>query len=168
MADTYEISGSFKAIAQAALTKTDDTGNEGRFEVQQPNGGFSLAFVDGSASMEVDDMYNAQLTIAGSSSVSIDLSGSTYFNVWGVALAWASLKIAMVQAADANGNTVTVGGGTNPVIDSCEPVPAKGAIALMAPDAGFPVAGGSTDIFKITNNHTAAVTVDVLLIGVKA
>ena len=172
MATTYALSGKAQISMQAGLAKTDGTANVGTFDVTGSAGRFSWTLADGTGASEANDLYSAQLSIAASSAASLDLNavaGTPTENVWGVDITWASVKAIFIKADATNGDTITLGGGSNNIIATNEPIPAGGSIALFAPVAGWTVTAATADILTITNNDSGdAAIVDVFLIGVKA
>jgi len=169
MATTYEIqAGSISAAYAVQLEKTDDAGTTGTYNASGSNAEFAWSVADGTGANQVDDLAVIRVSLGIGGTGTIDLSG-TDTNVFNTAITWAKLKSIMVKADSTNGDTVTVGGGANHVIDAFEPIPAGGAAFFAAPSAGLTVTAGTGDIINFTNNDGAATAiVDVYLTGVKA
>ena len=170
-ANTYEIqAGSILAQFRVQLKKTDTNGpgTTGIYDASGSGGKFSASITDGTGNNQINDLAVMRISIADGATEAVDLTGSTYFNVFNVALTWAKLKFVMIEAAATNTTNVTPGGGGTPVIASAPAITPSGAFFYANPISGLTVAAGSTDLLNLVNGAGAAAVVDVLLGGVKA
>mgnify|MGYP000908912070 CR=1 FL=1 len=160
----------------ASLNGTISLNTALRYEGSNPYGGprfdsalaLSHSIGAGVGANQADVFYQSEHTISSGGSLAIDLTSD--LDAAGVAMAMVELVGVVVFnrsiAGTDNSTSLTVGGGTHPVISSITVNPG-GILYMLAPDASglAAVADGSTDKLNIVNGAGAAATVQVVLIG---
>lgn len=146
---------------------------------QQFNEGASavpdIILAQGTASGQADTVYSTRLTIAASSSTTIDLAGSgaTLTDPFGTAISFLHVKAVYIRAAAANTNDVVVGNAaSNPFVGPMAgttpttAVKPGGVLMWVHPTTGFAVVDGSNDQLKIANSSSGTgVTFDITIVG---
>lgn len=115
--------------------------------------------------------YGAARSIAGSGTDVLDLAG-VLTDAFGATLTFTKVKAIVVLPAAANGSTLKLGGGTNPIVSlfgaGTDKITLRpgGLFVLVATDAtGYAVIATTGDNITITNDHASAATYDILIVG---
>ena len=126
--------------------------------------------------IEVNDWIRTRVTLAATTTVSVDLIGSAYQNPFGVNLAFTAIKaiFAVLVTPDgskkfrigpqnvANAAQLCFGGvGAQAYIESCWYVP------LIGPPAGWAITAGTADLLPLYNPGGSSIDVDLVVIGKK-
>lgn len=133
--------------------------------------GYSVnkTFSNGSGTTQVADLvYHASRTLSSAATENLDLAGSLT-DAFGTTLTFVRVKSILIENTSAS-MTLTLGGDANsvPFFDpatSTVSIPPSGAVALVAPLAGWPVAAGTGDILKMTNSTGTATTYKIWVVG---
>jgi hypothetical protein len=129
----------------------------------------------GTASGKADLVYHAQRTITASSSETLDFAGSLT-DSFGATLTFVKVKAIFIKASSGNTNDVVVGNTaatqfTGPLGGATHTIAVapNGVLLVSAPNAGWAVGAGSTDMLKIANSAGgSSVTYDIVVIGTSA
>ncbi len=132
-------------------------------------------FTPGTTTGKADKLFASTRTLAASATENLDLA-AVLTDPLGGTLTFVKVKAIYIKAADANTNSVVVGGAatntfTGPFVDATDQIsiPPGGAILLMHPGAGWTVTAATGDILKVTNSSSGTgVTYDVVIIGTSA
>lgn len=137
---------------------------------------FGLSTTNGTGAAGTADLiYFSQLTIAASSSTSLDLSGSLT-DVFGSTISMARLKVLYIShLTTTTASSITVGNATNPVnlfsaATTTISIRNGGLMAYGDTGAtGVAITGGSSDQLKIANaDGSATATVALVAVGSSA
>lgn len=124
---------------------------------------------DTAASVSTKMFFDTR-TLAASANESLDLAGGLT-DASGATLTFTEIHAIYVRAADANVNSVQVGGGSNPFIgpfaDATDRISVgPGDVALLTSTAGWAVTAATADILRLGNSSSgSAVTYDIVVIG---
>lgn len=131
-----------------------------------------LHLLTGTTAGKADLMFSDTRTLSAAASEELDLAGGLS-DPFGAALTFVKVVAIMIIAAEANTNSVVVGGAasnafTGPFADSSDKVavPPGGCLLLTAPSAGWTVTAATGDLLKIANSAgSTSVTYDVIIVG---
>lgn len=162
------LSGSITAVVDLAEVKALDLGSAS-FPIRKSA---TWSVLTGTGSGLADMVWTDQVSIAGSATLSLDLSG-TLAGMYGN-LVFVKLKAILVAAAAANVNNVNVvrpAAGV-PFLGAAAdlvPVMPGGIFLWVAPAGGVAVTAATADIIELTNSAAGAdVVADVVLVGTSA
>ena len=171
MARTYSLSGSITAAVQCTLTQTNEAALTADAEVRGSAAQQVWSVTDGTGDDQADDIFATKVTIAASGTYTVDLdSGSSEENDFGVALDWASCKMIFVRHDGTAGNgTVTVGGGSNPVLtNALEAMQPGDCDLIIRKEDGITVDATHKNILITNNDSSNANDVTIICAGVKS
>jgi hypothetical protein len=131
-------------------------------------------FKDGDGAGEADASYSERFVLSAGGSEVIDLGGLS--DDLGSPVVLAAVKFLVVQAAAANAASATLRPNTaepwlEPFVgaDDTVRIPPGGALVLANPAAaGWPVTENVADKLLLANPGAAAITVDLMVVGVAA
>lgn len=136
-----------------------------------------ITLTDGTGATQADRLYQAQGTIAASSSVDLDLAGSLV-DLFGSTITFVRIKGLYIAAATGNTNNVVVGAAaTNQwatLLNTTGTIQIRpGACALFIAGStdtvGWTVTAGTGDLLRLTNGGAGStVTYDIAIIGASA
>lgn len=133
----------------------------------------SRMLAGGTSTNQADRVLHRRITIAAGADEVVDMQAD--LDPYGNAAGLVEWRIFAVQAAAANGSTVSIApNGATPYTDLVGPsgtlaVPAGGVVILTATTDGQKPITGSAKKLEITNDDgSAAAVVDVLVVGVSA
>jgi hypothetical protein len=177
---TFSVTGSGKYSAAANASGRSDSLNIGQngFDFSLPNLVYGTAnTLDSSGRLSCNDWYLDSFSIAGTTTASIDVSGSgSYTNPFGTTLAFTSIRCigVAIQSPDgalkvrvgpqnvANAAQLWFGGvGATAYEETCW------GVLKLSPPAGWAITAGTGDLIVINNPGATAVTVAVFIAGVK-
>lgn len=144
-------------------------------KVAKIQAGIALALANGTADDQADMIWSDTRTIAASGTDDLDLAGSLV-GAFGNTLTFAKIKAIFVIADDGNTNNVVIGAaaatqfvgpfGANTHTVAVRP---GGFTAFAAPNAGWTVGAGATDLLRIANSSSGtSVTYKIIIIGTSA
>lgn len=176
------LTGVGKYNASAGISSLADQINLGQnsFGVTLPQLAYGTAatYTAAGNALLVNDWYTNTLTIAGSGSYNLNFNGSSPdLNPFGVALAWASVKMVIIAVQSPDGINVVRVGPNNVALAAAlwfgavtANVWSKVAFTSIwvAPPAGWPVVAATTCKLPIANPGATSVTVAVFAAGVRA
>jgi hypothetical protein len=131
----------------------------------------------GTTADKADKMYSATRTLASSTSEDLDMTGGALKDAFGVALAFARVKLIYMQSASGNDDTLVVtedaSAGVPGIFTNADEgviIRPGGAFLWVAPDAtGAVVTATSADLITVTNSSsTDPADYDVVIIGASA
>lgn len=152
------VSLSSKLTTSGFSTTTDSVG----YSIQK-------SFDAGSGTTQVADLvYSANRTLSSGASESLDLYGGLT-DAFGATLNFVRIKVIVVENTSAS-MTLTLGNGDNPFVflgagASTVDVKPSGAVAFIAPLAGWAVTADTADIFKVLNSSGSATTYRIFISG---
>lgn len=136
-----------------------------------------VVLADGILTGQIDKAYLsplAGLTLTPSSSVSLDLSGTTA-DALAENLVLVKVKVVILYAHTTNTHDIIVGNATNPFVGwfgagtNTEAVPPGGILFHPHPLLGWPVTAGTADMLKILNGGAVSdVMYDLAILGTSA
>jgi hypothetical protein len=138
---------------------------------------YSKAFSTGVGAGQADQMFFDQRNIAASGNDDLDLTGTALQNALGVNIAFARIKILIIEALGTNVNNLIVGNAAaNPWVGPfgagthTNQVRPGGALIMVCSDiTGWPVVAGTGDILRVANGGAgSAVDYKITLVGATA
>jgi len=131
-------------------------------------------FAEGAGANQANRIWHDQRTLTASSTEDLDLSGSALLDPYGVAVAFARVKLIAVIAAAGNTNNVLLGGVANGLSTWLAPQ-TTGTLAVRPgawvvhcdPSAtGMAVTAGTADLLHVANSAGgSSVTYDIYIAG---
>ena len=133
---------------------------------------FGASYSPGTGAGQVDRVYTANGTLAGSATANIDLAGSITDALGNTAVSFARIKSVLIVAgaANASGNDLQV---TRPASNGAALFMAAGDGIALRPGAAFasavPITGGTGDLITLTNSAgTNTISYTVVITGCSA
>jgi hypothetical protein len=126
--------------------------------------------------VQANDWFRGVVTIAATTTVTLDLIGSSRQNPWGVDLAFTSLRYVLAAVVNADGSKKVRIGPQNTANAAQLWFGGVGAQAYdeecwrlekFSPPAGWAVTAGTGDLFVLNNPGGSSIDVALLLAGVK-
>lgn len=162
------------ADALASYTKAADQGTAAFPPIITSH----YSITNGTAANQANGLWCDERTLSASASDSLDLSGGLT-DIYGATLTFTKIKVLLVKASADNGDDLTVGSTSDSPDTGFSTwlgaeghsvrVAPGGLLLVVAPDAdGFAVTAGTGDILTVANTDDAAVTYEIMLIGVTA
>jgi hypothetical protein len=132
------------------------------------------ALTNGTGDDQVDLLFSDTRTVTTGADDDLDLAG-VLTDVFGAVLTFAKVKAIVIYSKLAANKVLSVGGdGSNGFTtwlgDASDKVKINGGglLALIAPDTGFVVTGGTGDILRVTNASGGSSTYDIWIFGTSA
>lgn len=153
------------------LTETSPSNSNGITAKNTVSRSISNTYDSGTAASQVDVTFARAFTLAAGGTNTHDLVG-VLVGAFGNTVTMA--KVRAIQIENTNtvaGDTLTVGGGTNPWIGafaSTVKVGPSGFLAMSSPIDGFAVTASTGDIVTINNPSTHAITYVLSVAGTSA
>lgn len=131
------------------------------------------SFADGAGNDQVNKWFSDSRNLLASATENLDLSG-VLSDAFGVIVAFTAVKILAVFAKEANVNDVILGGAAattwvGPFGAATHTIAVRpgGVQFFCAPNTGWPVGAGATDLLKVLNGGgTTAVDYDIVIGGI--
>jgi hypothetical protein len=153
------LTGNLRVSVTTELTSSLDKGTATSAESIN----ISMPITSGTGASQGNQVFSDTRTLSASSNEELDLSGSLS-NGLGDTVTFTRIIGLVVEAAAANGDTISVGGAAANGFESwvgatgdLVKVRPGGALVLVAKDAtGYAVTAGTADLLKIANDDSAA------------
>lgn len=131
---------------------------------------FTKSLADGTAIDTANQSYQRESTLSASATLTLDFAGgTTVYDAFGDAVAFARIKALYVENSSAVGGANITVGGNNGSAGAVTLAPG-GVYFVMRPDAtAWPIAGGTTDTVSITNaSGSLTASYRLIIIGATA
>ena len=127
---------------------------------------------DGTGANQATVMWSDTRTLTTGASESLDLSGSSLFDAFGVAIALTSIKGIILYASPANTTNLTIGNVTSGLAtifgaatQALTLHPGELLVKWTPLAAGYVVTAATADLLKVANAAGASANYDIILIG---
>lgn len=175
MANTFALTRCRLSV-EASLAKVDANFGNSTYSFTMSSSGFptfDMTFENGTGNGQANEMYVGRSTVAGTTTVSLDLAGSLV-NPVNETITFATIKLILVIIRSPDGTKALRVGPQNVANAFVGPFNAATAYITTSQHAfmftnytGWTVTAGSVDIFPIHNPSGTSLDADVLLIGTK-
>ena len=132
-----------------------------------------FSFLTGAGALQINELFRDTRTLADGATEDLDLSGTALTNDFGVAIAFARVKIIAIRNKSTS-QLLTIGGAASAQFSTLFGDPTDkivlrpgGAVILIAPDAtGYAVTATTADMLKIANGSAGSATdYDIAIAG---
>lgn len=130
----------------------------------------ALVLTSGTGAGQADQLWFDKRTILAAANDDLDLAGGIT-NGLNQTVTFAKLKLMFIFSVAANLNNLTIGGGSNPLVNwvaaagDANVVTPGGVLWLFSPGSGYAVTPGTADILRVANPAGSASDYEIVLAG---
>lgn len=176
MTATLSLTGQFRLANGWNYKSTDDL-DANKVSVDKLTDIYQVDWTDGTGDDQVKRMFRRTGTLLARTSVALDMAGALT-DVFGNTLTFATVKAIVVKNLGTVAaqilkfgqlSTPTSGNLMTDVFDGSTTSRVKirhgGVLAIVAPNTGYTVTGGSADIILLANESAQSVDYDIVVLG---
>jgi hypothetical protein len=132
----------------------------------------AISLATGTSSNQADLVFHDKRTILTGANDDLDLAGSLT-DGFGTVLTFVKVKVILIYNLNAS-RTLTIGGAATPfsafMADPSDKIVIQpsGLLLLVAPNAGYTVGAGSTDLLRVANDSGSSCDYRIIIIGTSA